>query len=133
MNRALSDKLLAALRKIDRPGSFCAQGSVPTVLPGLDVENVGPIGLPLTATQAEQVKAQGEQAPYGKGTETFVDTSVRKVWRLAPGRFALKNPDWDKLVKILVGKVREELGLEKQRHEDLEHLAMVRDIEAELP
>ena len=50
MNQALSDKLLGALRKIDRPGSFCAQGSVPTVLPGLEVENVGAIGLPLSAS-----------------------------------------------------------------------------------
>ena len=49
MAKLTLEKLSQALSKIDRPGSFCVSGSVPAVLPGLEVEGLGPIGLPLTA------------------------------------------------------------------------------------
>jgi hypothetical protein len=61
------------------------------VLPGLEVEGMGSIGLPLTVVQARALRRRCERAPYGKGTETLVDTRVRRVWRLAPSRFALTH------------------------------------------
>ncbi len=115
MDKSLPDKLLRALSKIDRPGTFCIQGSVPAILPGLEVKKLGPIGLPLTVRQAKELKEHCEQAPYGKGTQTLVDTNVRNVWRMAPDRLELTNPDWDKFVQDIVGKVQAELGLEKQK------------------
>ena len=117
MPEAILEKLRQALSKIDRPGTFCVSGSVPAVLPGLEVEGLGPIGLPLTAKTAKELKKQCEQAPYGKGTETLVDTSVRRVWRMGPGRFSLTNPEWKRLIEATVCKVQEELGLEKQKLE----------------
>jgi hypothetical protein len=113
----LSKKLGEALSKIDRPGSFCVSGSAPAILPGLEVEGLGPIGLPLTAQQAKELKKHCHQAPYGKGEETIVDTKVRRVWRMEPDKFALTNPDWDRLLAETVGKVQQELGLEKQKLE----------------
>jgi hypothetical protein len=117
MRENLARKLLGALAKIDRPGSFCTSGSVPAVLPGLEVEGMGPVGLPLTPARAEELKKNCEQAPYGKGEETLVDTSVRRVWRLTPDRFALTNPDWQAFLRETVGKVQEGLGLEGQKLE----------------
>jgi hypothetical protein len=114
---ALLDELDKAVLKIDRPGTFCVSGSAPTVLPGLEVEGLGPVGLPLTDGQAQELKGLCEQAPYGKGEETVVDTSVRRVWRLPPERFALKGPDWPAFLQETVRKVREELGLEGQKLE----------------
>lgn len=111
----LAKKLRQALSKIDRPGSFCVGGSVPFVLPGLEVRDLGPIGLPLTAAQAELLKDRCQQAPYGKGTETLVDTNVRRVWRLEPDQLALTNPEWETLVQGVVRTVQKELGLEKQK------------------
>src|SRR4051794_28508713 len=115
MSGTVAERLRAALKKIDRPGTFCTSGSAPAVLPGLEVEGVGPIGLPLTAKQAEELKARCEQAPYGKGEETLVDTSVRRVWRLTPDRFRLTNPDWQEYVAEMVLTVEKELGLEGQK------------------
>lgn len=109
--------LLAALKKIDRPGSYCTSGSLPGVLPGLEVAGMGSVGLPLNAVQAEELKKHCEQAPYGKGEQTLVDTDVRRVWRLTPEHFSLKNPGWDGLVGQIVEKVQEALGLEKQKLE----------------
>jgi hypothetical protein len=110
-------ELSQVLRKIDRPGSFCFSGSAPAVLPGLEVEGLGPIGLPLTAEQTKKLKELCEQAPYGKGEKTLVDTNVRRVWRMQPGRFVLRSPDWEPFVRQTVGKVQKELGLEKRKLE----------------
>ncbi|MDR3636350.1 MAG: hypothetical protein P4L84_21285 [Isosphaeraceae bacterium] len=44
-----------ALAAIDRPGAFCTSGSAPAVLPGLEVEGLGRIGLPLTVKQAKEL------------------------------------------------------------------------------
>src|SRR5712671_2761582 len=107
VGKAILEKLSKALSQIDRPGTFCVSGSAPAVLPGLEVEGLGPIGLPLTAEQANELKKRCEQAPYGKGDETLVDTSVRRVWQLKPGRFALTNPDWEQFLRETVGKVQE--------------------------
>src|SRR5262249_46781845 len=117
MSHAVARELSRVLAKIDRPGSFCVSGSAPAVLPGLEVEGIGPIGLPLTAKQAKELKSRCEQAPDGKGEETIVDTSVRKVWRLKPEHFSLTNPDWEPFLWQTVRKVQEELGLERQKLE----------------
>ncbi|MDB5309914.1 MAG: hypothetical protein JWO38_4116 [Gemmataceae bacterium] len=103
------------LQKIDRPGSFSVSGSAPALLPGLVVKGLGPIGLPFTAAQAAKLKKQCEQAPYGKGEKTLVDTSVRRVWRLKPDRFSLTNPEWEQFLRQAVDVVQQELGLEKQK------------------
>src|SRR5512135_1077169 len=113
----IRQKLSQALSKVDRPGSFCVSGSAPAVLPGLEVDGLGPIGLPLTAKQAKELIKHFHQAPYGKGEKTVVDTSVRRVWRMEPGRFSLTNPDWDRFIAETVKKVQEELGLEEQKLE----------------
>jgi hypothetical protein len=113
----IRQKLSQALSKVDRPGSFCVSGSAPAVLPGLEIDGLGPIGLPLTAKQAKELIKHCHQAPYGKGEKTVIDTSVRHVWRMEPDRFSLTNPDWDRFIATAVAKVQEELGLEKQKLE----------------
>src|SRR5207248_10382586 len=70
-----------------------------------------------TAKQAKELKKHCEEAPYGKGEETLVDTSVRRVWRLTPEHFSLTNPDWEPFLQQTVHKVQEELGLEEQKLE----------------
>ncbi len=117
MPSAVLEKLNQASAQIDRPGTYCASGSVPAVLPGLEVEGLGPIGLPLTPKTAKDLIKHCHQAPYGKGEKTLVDTKVRRVWRMEPDHFTLRNPDWDRVLKEIVGKVQAELGLESQKLE----------------
>ena len=117
MAESTLEKLSQALIEIDRPGSFCVSGSVPAVLPGLEVDGLGPIGLPLTAKQAKELIKHCDQAPYGKGEKTLVDTNVRRVWRMEPDRFSLTNPEWKRFMDETVKKVQDELGLEKQKLE----------------
>lgn len=85
----IRSKLLAALAAVDRPGAFCTWGDRPLTMPGLSVRGLGPVALPLTKTQARELIRHCRQAPFGKGTETVVDTSVRRSWTLEPGQFRL--------------------------------------------
>jgi len=121
VSNKILEELSQAMSKIDRPGTFCVSGSVQTVLPGLEVDGLGPIGLPLTGNQAKDLKKLCEQAPYGKGEKTLVDTSVRRVWRLMPSQFSLRNPDWKLFLQETLSKVQAELGLEKQKLESHLH------------
>ena len=108
---SLPDRLLDALGTIDRPGTFCTSGDLPLVMPGLEVNGLGAVRLPLGKTQARQLVNLCYQAPYGKGTETLVDTDVRRVWELDPEQFQLTNPKWEELLLDITDRVRDVLGL----------------------
>ena len=109
------DKLLKAVSQVDRPGDVCVSGDHPLTMPGLEVDGLGGVSLPLEAAQARKLIKRCRQAPYGKGTETVVDTNVRRVWELDPGQFHLTNPKWDDLVASILGDVQRALGLEDRK------------------
>ncbi|MEO2016980.1 MAG: 2OG-Fe(II) oxygenase [Fuerstiella sp.] len=106
-----ANKLLRLIGKIDRPMTVCSFGDRSLILPGLNVEDTGSIGLPLGETQARQLIDLCEQAPYGKGTDTVVDTKVRRVWQLGPENFVLTNSKWPAFVDSLLADVQSEFGL----------------------
>ena len=82
-------KLLEVLESLGLSSQFCASGSLTPVLPGLEVDGVGKVGVPVSAADAQRLIAQAAQAPYGRGDATIVDTKVRQVWQLEPRQFAL--------------------------------------------
>jgi hypothetical protein len=108
-------KLLSALGEVDRPSTVCTSGDMPLTMPGLEVDGLGALSLPLSKTQARKLIKQCRQAPYGKGTETLVDTDVRRTWELDPDRFQLTNPKWEELIEKIVANVQRELGLEDRK------------------
>ncbi len=105
-------QLLEAIRKVDRPGTVYTSGDLPLVMPGLEVEGLGSMRLPLGKTQARKLAKLCHQAPYGKGTETVIDLDVRRTWELDPEAFQLTNPKWDTLLGTIVSTVQQALGLE---------------------
>ena len=66
--------------------------------PELTVEGVGQITLPLSAGDAQSIISHASQAPFGKGADTVVDTSVRDTWEVQPADVSFGNPDWAKFV-----------------------------------
>ena len=108
----MNEHLLEALAAIDRPGDVVAAGNRELALPGLEVEGLGTIGLPLPKAQARALRRRCRQAPYGKGTQTLVDTEVRRVWEMDPTHFELTNPKWAPLVESILDEVKQRLGLE---------------------
>lgn len=50
--------------------------------PVLSIAKLGTVGLPLSARDAAAIKAEAQQAPFGKGEHTVVDKTVRDTWQL---------------------------------------------------
>ena len=59
---------------------------LPSGCPQITVEGVGQLKLPLSSRQAVQLRDVAQQAPYGKGTETVVDTKVRDALQVGAAR-----------------------------------------------
>jgi hypothetical protein len=60
--------------------------------PGLYLNGYGSVGLPLATRDAKGITEICKQAPFGKGDETLVDTSVRNTWELDTKDFECRNP-----------------------------------------
>ncbi|GAQ81131.1 hypothetical protein KFL_000710360 [Klebsormidium nitens] len=105
--------LLAALESIERPGSFSFGASLKSFFhPGLEVPELGSVGLPLTYEQAQQLAKLCSQAPFGRRERIIYDDSVRKCLQLSPDQFSLAGPGWDAQVQKLANQeVKRGLGL----------------------
>ncbi|KAI1503714.1 hypothetical protein F5X99DRAFT_406714 [Biscogniauxia marginata] len=112
--------LEACLNDIHDVGGFGTAKHISSfVNPGLEV--VGSlIPLPLIPRDAENIKRICRQAPFGKGDETVVDTSVRKTWELDRGQFRISNPAWDSFLFSVLAEVSQKLGVLFKRHKDSE-------------
>jgi hypothetical protein len=101
------------LANVQTDGSFAlfeALNNAPN--PGLCLKNTSIIGLPLSDHDAQAIVSASHEAPFGKGEETIVDTSVRKTWEVSPGEFELKNPAWQPYIESIVAKVSTGLGVD---------------------
>lgn len=103
--------LLKILNTIEKTGSFCASAKIPPCFLGLEVNTIGAIALPLIPAQAEQLITQCQQAPFGRGEKTLVDTQVRSTWQLEPEQFKISNPQWQQQLKTIYKKLQTELGV----------------------
>lgn len=111
MRANLSERLAALLKQVRRPGSFYATGTFDLHPPRLEVEGIGGIALPLLASQAEQIIASAEQAPYGRGTETLIDTEVRRTWQLGAQRVRISGRAWQQGLAEVVDQAAVGLGV----------------------
>ena len=114
----IATQLWNVLNSLGESSQFCTSGSLEPVLPGLEVEEIGNVGVPLSAADAKRLIKKASQAPYGRGEETIVDTNVRRVWQLEPQQFALRNAAWAEFVGRIVQSVQTEFGIRtKVQHE----------------
>jgi len=96
----------------DFKGKFALSDSFTlTPLPGLHIEGIGLIGFPLSDRDAKLIEAAAIQAPFGKGTKTVVDTTVRDTFEINPHKFSFKNPAWFEFLRTVIKKVAIGLGL----------------------
>jgi len=106
----LIEALAARLSELDRPGYFCAEGAKICPMPAIVVEGVGPLALPILASQAEQLVSVAEVAPYGRGGDTLVDTSVRRTWQIGAESVRVRDTTWPTTLKAIVAEVAAALG-----------------------
>ena len=63
-----------------RTGTFATAGPLFNAQnPGLSVNELGAIGLPLSIREAVELTKICHQAPFGKGSKTIIDTSIRNT------------------------------------------------------
>lgn len=105
------NELVTLLEKVENPGTFSVSGTLPAIPPGLTVQGLGTVALPILTQQAEALIALSEQAPFGRGEATIVDRSVRNVWQISAQNFALTNPQWAAALQKSIEQIGKTLGL----------------------
>jgi predicted 2-oxoglutarate/Fe(II)-dependent dioxygenase YbiX len=108
---SLTTELTEILHTVQRPGDFYTTGTTDIFAPRLEVAGVGPIALPLLPVQAQQLIAVAEQAPYGRGEATLVDTAVRRTWQIDPERVHIAGRHWERTLADIVGQATAGLGV----------------------
>jgi hypothetical protein len=100
---------------VDVAGSFSCLSVLDSCSnPALFVQGLGTIGLTLSDLDARAIaqSSASQQSPFGKGSETLVDTSVRKSWQIDPKNFQLRNPHFSFQIDHVIAKaVAKELGV----------------------
>lgn len=111
----MKQAILNILSNIDRSAKFYATGKVPALVPGLAVQGLAePLALPVTEHQASNIISLCQQAPYGKGTETLIDTQVRRVWELDGDKLTFSNPQWQTMLDNILRRCALALDLDDQ-------------------
>ena len=108
---SIATDLAELLSGVRRAGDFYTAGRSEIFAPGIEVEGVGPIALPLLPAQAEQLVAVAERAPYGRGELTLVDTDVRRTWQIDVGRIRIRGRAWERNLADIIRRVGEGLGV----------------------
>ena len=107
----LNSKLPKILGQIKRAGDYYVFGKTEIFAPLLDVDGVGPVALPLLPLQAEQLIAVAEQAPYGRGEQTLIDTAVRRTWQINANHVRTQGRRWNETLKTIVKRAADGLGV----------------------
>jgi len=104
--------LEAVLTRVKQPGDFFVCGTVEMPMPRVEVEGAGTLSFPVPDAQIAAIARRAKRAPHGRGQETIVDTSVRKVWQVAPDKVQLAGKSWAANFETILSKVKAGLGCE---------------------
>lgn len=111
--RQLKKNLSECLDKVKFEGTFTSYQRYSTFAnPGLHIKKFGAVGLPLPHRDAEAIAQVCKQSPFGKGSETVIDTSVRNTWELDDTEFECRNPAWAASVEHMAKQAFNDLGVQ---------------------
>ena len=104
-------RLVKLLQSVDRPGNYCVGDRLFVPMPRVTVDQVGVLSFPVPQAQIDALIQAAERAPYGKGTQTLTDTSVRDCWQIDAKQVSVGGRGWmDTLTKIM-DQVSRDFGL----------------------
>ncbi len=103
--------LLKALQRIQGAGCYHVEDKIPFLFPGIGLKSGEELAFPLSRSQAEAIKAEAEAAPYGKGSATVHDETVRKCWQIDAGDLDWSNPEWPRAIAGIARKAAKGLGV----------------------
>ena len=108
---SVTQELANILADVDRPGDYFVAGRAEFLTPRIEVDGVGLIALPLLSAQAKQLIKAASRAPFGRGTETVVDTKVRRTWQIEASRVSISGKHWSTIIDGIVARAAEGLGV----------------------
>jgi len=106
----LKQQILELLAQVKGSGTFLSTGSQPFVFPGIQVTGVPEISFPVTTSQVKALIARSHKAPFGKGSKTVVDPTVRSTWDIDAGEISFHNKVWQTLLDNIISQVQVDLG-----------------------
>ncbi len=109
----INEHIAELLRSVDRPGDYCVGGKMHVPMPRITVENIGDLSFPIHDVLIYALIDEAEQAPFGKGTETITDTSVRNCWQIDSSCVRISGSSWKKTFADLLNIVTDGLGLDR--------------------
>jgi hypothetical protein len=108
---SIKSKIFDCLQVVTSAGNFAACFNEPAFInPGLNIDNLGALPLPLVQRDADAIIQLCKRAPFGQNEKTIVDTNVRRTWELDANQFKCQNPAWPAYLKGLVERTVAELG-----------------------
>ena len=104
-------ELFEILNTIEGTGQFVVSGVKKSILPGMEIEGVGEIGFPISPIIVKALIKQAKRAPYGKGSETVLNSDVRSTWEIDASQISFLNAEWKKFITSILTKVKIGLGV----------------------
>ncbi len=104
-------RLATLLGELTADGSFSASCRAPVDDLAIEVNGVGPLRLPVSASQALDLRRIARPARYGRGEETVLDRRVRDTWEVARSRVRIDKRRWNRTLIPALDRLRRDLGL----------------------
>lgn len=104
--------ILSQLNDIKGTGSFVSHCVSTFQFPGLEVKDVGEISYPINEVQVKALINKAHKAPFGKGSKTILDSSVRSGWEIDAENLTFTGNGWEGFLKKALDHIKPDLGIE---------------------
>ena len=108
----LKKDILDCLHDLKGSGKFASIHTSDFVFPGLAIEGVGEIAYPVNELQARALIQSAHKAPFGKGSQTIIDSNVRSAWEIDADKLSFSGPGWASILKKIISNIKNDLGIE---------------------
>ena len=109
----INNQLFNILSEIKGSGSFVSNDIKPFLFSGLEINGIDEIGFPINAIQIKDIIKVAHKAPFGKGSQTVLDPTVRSALEIDASEITFTNPEWKQFIASIIEKVKPDLGIEK--------------------
>ncbi len=111
IDKSLKSAIIECLNNIKGGGTFCTDGTKKFIFPRLSIHGLGELAYPINELQARALISVAHKAPYGKGHDTILDSSVRSAWEIDGTNLKFEGLEWSELMEKILSKVQDSLGI----------------------
>jgi hypothetical protein len=107
-------ELAQTLDKVTTSGTFFSTGVNDFCFPKMSVKNLDEIAFPLNKIQIQALISVAHKAPFGKGSETVLDSNVRNCWEIDASQISFEGNNWTNLIDKTIPEIKQDLGIENK-------------------